>query len=216
MDWRESRGSRENTQHLWKRTLWLAAVYAHIWLIQVFLQHALIVNTDLFFSVPCSVLSAGITQRVGCFQEPSFPGPKATQNLGGQCKQRLGNLGAWGSRAARLAHPSPRKNQTGLGAAGHSRPSKSTFLLCCNHNKVCSTSGTHNKTFQLLEIKSNRVCSLAPQTLGRPSGAGMLCQSKAWFLCFDGRAEGEEVGRRAHWQPCSSHLLPWRIAGGQF
>lgn len=101
MDWRESRGSRENTQHLWKRTLWLAAVYAHIWLIQVFLQHALIVNIDLFFSVPCSVLSAGITQRVGCFQEPSFPGPKATQNLGGQCKQRLGNLGAWGFKSCK-------------------------------------------------------------------------------------------------------------------
>lgn len=93
MDCRETHGSRENTQHLWKRMLWLTAVYSHIWLIQVFFQHAFIVNADMF-SVPGSVLSAGITQGVGCFQEPSFPGPKATQNMGGQCKQRLGNFGS--------------------------------------------------------------------------------------------------------------------------
>lgn len=123
---------------LMKENALLAAVYTHIWLIQVFFQHALIANTDLLSSVPCPVLSAGISQRVGCwhstFQEYSFLGPKATQNLG---MQRLRNLGAGVSRTGRLAPSFPRNKHTRLGATEHSRPSKSTFPLCCNHNKVC-------------------------------------------------------------------------------
>lgn len=31
----------------------------------------------------------------------------------------------------------------GLGVMGHSRPFKSTLKLCCNHNEVYATSGTH-------------------------------------------------------------------------
>lgn len=53
-DRRETQGSREDTQHSWKRMLWLAAVYVHIWLTQVFFQHALIVNIDLFSFSPVS------------------------------------------------------------------------------------------------------------------------------------------------------------------
>lgn len=64
--------------------------------------------------------------------------------------------------------------------------------------------------------KTKQVCSCTPQIVGSPSGAVMSCWNQAWFLRFAGRAEGEEVGGRARWQPRASHLLPWRFAGGQF
>lgn len=167
------------------------------------------INSECRFVFFCA-LSAGTAQRVGCFQEPSFPGPKATQNLGGQCKERLGNLGTWGSRAARLAHPSPRKKHTGLGAAGHSRPSKSTFLLCCNHNKVCSTSGTHNKTIKLLEIKSKQVSPLHPKSWGAPQEQECNVRARPGFsVLISGLRE-----RRWEEEPTGSPVLPTSSPGG--
>lgn len=73
-----------------KRMLWLAVIYAHTGLIQIFFRHALIKYEDSFSSVPCPVLSAGSIQRAGCrhgtFLAPSFlghmhPTATSTQNL---------------------------------------------------------------------------------------------------------------------------------------
>lgn len=148
-------------------------------------------NTDLFSSVPCPVLSAGISQRVGCwhstFQEHSFPGPKAIQNLG---MQKLRNTGIknWktGSCISQEQTDGAGSNRTQQPLQEHlpALLQSQQSLLNIRHAQKSS-----------LEIPSKQVCSCTPQIVESPSGVGMLCQSQAWILCFDGGAEGEDCRR---------------------
>lgn len=143
MDWRDSWQQRKHPTSMEENALVSCCLCPHL------------VNTGLF---PACINSGHRFVLLQCCQQklpkewaagvvPSKNPPSLDSKLlkicGGQCQQRLGNLGAWGSRTGRLAHPSPRSKQKELGATGHSRPSKSTFLLCCDHSKVCSTSSTH-------------------------------------------------------------------------
>lgn len=102
-----------------KRMLWLAVIYAHTGLIQIFFRHALIKHEDSFSSVPCPVLSAGSVQRGGCrhgtFPAPSFlrhthPIATTTQNLlpgeaGASKGWETWEHGIWGRRTSSSIPP---------------------------------------------------------------------------------------------------------------
>lgn len=201
--------------------LYLAGIYTHTRLIQIFFWHALIKHKDSFSSALSTVLSAGSFQTAGTepFRHPPSPDthsqwpplPK-TCYRGRLVQAKAGRLRNVGSGAGGQAHPSPMNKQMGQGVMGPSRPSKSTLLP----GPLQSQQSLFNKHPQKTSLKTKQVCSCTPQIVGSPSGAVMSCRSWAWFLRFARRAEGEEVGGRACWQPCASHLLPWRFAGGQF
>lgn len=123
-----------NTQHSWKRMLWLAPVYVHIWLIQVFFQHALIMDTDLFSSSAVSRNYPRSGLLAWHLSGTFLPGPKATQNLGRPVQAKAWKLGSMGIKNWKTGS-SFSQEQKGLGATGHNKPPKSSFLLCCNHNK---------------------------------------------------------------------------------
>lgn len=148
--------------------------------------------------MPCPLLSAGSIQRVGTFRPPSCPGhthptATATQNLGRLVQAKVGTLGNVGSEAGGQAHPSPRSKKIGLGAMGPTRPFKSILLVCCNHSKVYSTSGTHQKTLKQNQTQFGQSLRSGNAVLepglvsplrwqGRGGGAGR--KSPLAALCF--------------------------------
>lgn len=89
-------------------------------------------------------------------------------------------MGAWGSRPGRLAHPSPRSKEIGLGAMGHS-PKTRQEQPCALLQSQQSLLNIRHPQKSSLEIKANRFAPAHPKLWGIPQEQECYARARPGF-----------------------------------
>lgn len=158
------------------------------------------------------MLSAGITQSVDCwhgtFQEPSFPGPKATQNLGRPMQRKAWKLGSMGVKSWKTGSSIPQEQTDGAGSDGTQQTlQEHPQALLQSQRSLRNIRHPQKLSF---ETKANRFAPAHPKLWGIPQEQECYARARPGFSALMAGPRG----RRWEEEPTGSPVRPTSSPGG--